>query len=328
MKRYNNLFTAITDIENIQLAVYNASRGKAHYREVKQIMKNPDAIAHQISELLVNKSFKNAPYIHFSSMQYGKKREIYKLPFYPDRIIQHAVCQVLEPIWDAQYIRDTFACIKGRGIHDGVQRVKDALSSDPNGTAYCLKIDIKKYYPSVNNSALKAIVRIKIKCKDTLWLLDEIINSHQGLPIGNYTSQHLSNIYLSGFDHFVKEKLKIKHYFRYCDDIVMLSATKTELWNTYKAVESYLDNELKLQIKDNYQVFPVQSRGIDFLGYRFFHKYTLLRKSIATKMKRRVRQISKHAAPHKSKSVRSTLASYSGWMKHANCHNLKMVWMP
>lgn len=327
MKRYANLYSIISSRENISIALHNAKAGKSDYREVKQIMQNPDKVIDEIVYLLETKSYKNAAYIHFKSSEYNKERDIHKLPFYPDRIIQHAVCQVLGPIWDRQYIRNTFACIKGRGIHDGVTRIKHDLK-DKEGTTYCLKFDIKKYYPSVNTEILKAIVRKKIKCKDTLWLLDEIIDSHEGLPIGNYTSQHLSNLYLSGFDHFVKENLKALYYYRYCDDIVILSDKKQQLWEWFEIIKDYLGHELDLQIKKNYQVFPVAARGIDFLGYRFFHTHTLLRKSIANKFKKRVCQIKRHAAPAKSNSVRSTYASYAGWMKYANTYNLKQKWLP
>lgn len=327
MKRFGQLYPAICSMDNLKTAFKQASRRKAHYREVKAFKKDVEKNCGIIRQMLVNKTFQNSDYELFISNQYGKVREIAKLPFYPDRVVQHALCQVLEPIWDRQYIRDTFSCIKGRGIHDGVQRIKEALK-DEAGTQYCLKLDIKKFYPSIDNEILKQIVRRKIKCKDTLWLLDEIIDSTQGLPIGNYTSQHLGNIYLSRFDHFVKEDLKATYYYRYCDDMVLLSDSKKELHAWFCQIKTYLQEHLSLSIKPNWQVFPVDVRGIDFLGYRFFHGYTLLRKSLAQAFKKRMGEIKSHANPNASTSVRSSAASYAGWMKYANCYNLQQTYLP
>lgn len=323
MKRFGNLFPKICHYGNIKEAFRNASKGKSDYHEVKKFKEDVHGHCDRIRRMLLDKTFQNAEYTRFTSNQYGKERNISKLPFYPDRVIQHALCQVLEPIWNKQYIRDTFSCIKGKGIHDGVRRVKRALRRDAKGTKYCLKLDIKKYFPSVDNDIMKQIVRRKIKCKDTLWLIDEIIDSHPGLPIGNYTSQHLANLYLSGLDHFIKEQLKVRYYFRYCDDLVLLAGRKMLLWDAFDGIRSYLNKKLNLSVKGNWQVFPVEARGIDFLGYRFFHGYTLLRKSIAKKFKRRMREIKDHADPSSSRAVRSTIASYLGWMKYADCHNLK-----
>jgi RNA-directed DNA polymerase len=323
MKRYNNLYHQICDPANVLEAFRNASRGKSHYREVVAFKKDMESGVDRIVKLLKSKTFKNGEYIRFVSDEYGKARNIAKLPFYPDRIIQHAVCQVLMPIWDSQLIRDTYACVKGRGIHDGVRRIKKALKSDPSGTTYCLQIDINKYYPNIDNAIMKQIVRKKVKCADTLWLLDEIIDSDKGLPIGNYTSQHLANIYLSDFDHYCKEVLGARYYFRYCDDIVILGADKDTLRTYFTHIKEYLADKLNLTIKANWQIFPVSSRGIDFLGYRFFHTHTLLRKRIKLAMKKRVLQISRHASPANSKAVRCTLSSYKGWLIHANCNNLR-----
>lgn len=322
MKRFGNLYHQIASKENIVFAFENAARGKRNYRHVVKIRKNPDRYLHAIHEMLNKKTFENSEYIEFERVESGKLRHIHKLPFFPDRIIQHAVCQVLEPIWEKQYIRDTYSCIKGRGIHDGVKRIKKALRNNKSETKYCLKLDIKKYYPSVDRHILKQIIRRKIKCKDTLWLIDTIIDSTNGLPIGNYTSQHFANLYLSPFDHFVKEHLKARFYYRYCDDLVFLSDSKATLQRYHKEVSKELSS-LKLTIKPNWQIFPVDTRGIDFLGYRFFHSHTLLRKGIAKRFKKRVRQLRKHENPNKSRSVASTLASYYGWMKYANCYNLK-----
>lgn len=327
MKRYGNLYSAICDPDNIDLAFHNASKGKAHYRGVRRMRGDLERHLKLIADLLMSKTFRNAPYDRFMRTESGKRREIFRLPFFPDRIIHHAICQVLQPIWMNQYIRDTFSCIPGRGIHDCARRVRKALDNDPQGTAYCLKMDIKKFYPSIDNEIMKQILRRKIKCADTLWLLDEIVDSTKGLPIGNYLSQHLSNLYLSEFDHYVKEQLRAPYYYRYCDDIVLLSSSKQILHEQLDQMRSWLAGHLRLSVKKNHQVFPVASRGIDFVGYRFFHRYTLLRKGIATRFKRKAKRLAAQSGTDRITHRQPSIASYYGWLKHADCHNLKQKYL-
>src|SRR5690606_15310200 len=140
-----------------------------------------------------------------------KERLVYRLPYFPDRITHHAIMNVLEPIFVANLTTDTYSCIKGRGIHACANAVKKALKDVPS-TKYCLKLDITKFYPSVDHEILKALLRRKFKDQDLLELLDEIIDSAPGLPIGNYLSQYLANFYLSYFDHWIKEKKRVKYY--------------------------------------------------------------------------------------------------------------------
>ena len=320
MKRYGYLYPKVYDMENIKVAHASARMGKSHYREVKQVDVNPERYFKRIHYMLKNKTFHNSRYKVFNHLDGGKMREIYKLPYFPDRIIHHCIMQVVEPIWINTLISNTFACIKQRGIHKGVKKIKEALR-DEEGTKYCLKCDVKKFYPSVNHDTLKTIIRRKIKDPNLLWLLDEIIDSAPGIPIGNYLSQHFGNLYLSGIDHKMKETAKCKYYFRYCDDIVILHHSKKHLHDIKNRLIRWL-GDLKLKLKENWQVFPVDARSIDFLGYRFFHGYTLLRKNTATKFRRKMRKIKLHHEKMEPISIISTVMSYYGWLIHANCLNL------
>ena len=308
MKREGNLFELMCSKENIRLAIASAMKGKSHYSEVTHVAENMDKCIDELHVLLLNKEFCNSEYEIFQKQSGDKLREIYKLPFYPDRIVHHCIVQVLQPMWTKLLIRDTYSTIPGRGIHDGVRRINKALK-DVNGTRYCLKLDVKKYYPSIDHDVLKLILQRKIKDGDVLDLLYEIIDSTNGIPIGNYVSQWFGNVYLAYFDHFCKEQLKCKYYFRYCDDIVILDADKGRLHAILVAINDYLNNELNLTVKSNFQVFPTAVRGIDFLGYRFFHTHTLVRKRIVKQMKRKL---------NNQKSV----ASYWGWLKHADSYRL------
>jgi len=307
MKRVNNLFEKVIDTENLSLALHNAAKGKYHYREVKNIIKNPLPYIYALHEVLAAESFKNGKY-HIFKRQMGKKeRVIYRLPFYPDRVLHHALVQVLEPIWMQVLIHQTYSTIPKRGVHGGLKHLKrDLLKCE---TTYCLKLDIEKFYPSVNNAILLDILSRKIKDKRLMELLTVIVNSAEGIPIGNYISQWFGNMYLAYFDHYVKENLKCRYYYRYCDDLVLLSDSKETLFMWLESIRTYLKNELKLSLKDNYQIFPVSARGIDFLGYRFFKGYTLVRKSIVKQMKNRI-------------NSEKSMSSYYGWLIHADSYRL------
>lgn len=310
MKRKNNLYQQIISIENLMLADAKASKGKSEQYGVKQHNKNKEANIQALHEMLKNKSYATSPYTTFTVYE-PKERLVYRLPYFPDRITHHAVMNVMEDIFVSTFTADTYSCIKGKGIHAAVENLKAALR-DETGTHYCLKLDIRKFYPSVNHDILKQLLRRKLKDRDLLWLLDGIIDSADGLPIGNYLSQYLANFYLTYFDHWLKETKAVKYYFRYADDIVILAPDKSYLHNLLVEIKAYLNDNLKLTVKDNYQVFPVDTRSIDFVGYRFYHTHTLLRKSIkkafAKMMVRRMNAAS--------------VASYKGWAKHCDSKNL------
>jgi len=299
-------------MDNIALAHKNARKGKSHYAEVKKVNDNSNKYFTEIHKMLKDRTFKNSEYEMFIKMDGGKDREIFKLPYFPDRIIQHCIMNVLEQLWVKTLIKDTYSSLKNRGIHKGLRRIRKALI-DKENTEYCLKIDIKKFYPSIDHDILKQIIRKKIKDKNVLWLLDEIINSVSGIPIGNYLSQYFGNLYLSELDHWAKEQKRCKYYFRYCDDIVILHSDKKHLSNLRKEISEYLKTELNLKLKSNWQIFPTNVRGIDFMGYRFFHNYILVRKSIVKNFKRKMK---------KAKSIEA-IASYNGWFLWANTYNLK-----
>jgi len=145
-------------MENIRTAHENARKGKSHYHEVRMINQDPDKYLGRIRAILKNKTFINSKYRMFIKKGLKKDRTIHKLPYFPDRIIHHCIVQVLEPIWLPWLIKDTLACLKGRGIHQGVKRIRKALREDPDGTRYCLKMDVKKFYPSLDHRILKNIL--------------------------------------------------------------------------------------------------------------------------------------------------------------------------
>lgn len=277
MKRFGNLYYRICDIDNLYLAYTKARKGKGNTYGVIQFEKGLDDNINALHKELSEGKYVTSEYQTFI-IHDPKEREIYRLPF-RDRVVHHAIMNILEDIWTPIFISHTYSCIKGRGIHGVMKHLKKDLK-DIQNTKYCLKMDIRKYYPSIDHLILKNIVQKKIKDKRLLELLDGIIDSAPGIPIGNYLSQFFANLYLSYFDHWLKEERRTKYYYRYADDMVILASNKEKLHSLLGEIKLYLHNNLRLDLKDNYQIFPVDNRGIDFVGYVFFHTHIRMRKSI------------------------------------------------
>jgi RNA-directed DNA polymerase len=310
MKRKNGLWEKIISVENLQAADVIARKGKLRQYGVIQHDKNRQENILALNDQLRDRSYRTSQYTTFKVFE-PKERTVFRLPYYPDRIVHHAVMNHVEPIFVSMFTADTYSCIKGRGIHGALRAVKQALR-DEAGTKYCLKLDIVKFYPSVNHAILKRMLRRKFKDQDLLWLLEEIIDSADGLPIGNYLSQYFANFYLTGFDHWLKEIKRVRYYFRYADDLVFFAPDKESLHHLLADIREYLWDNLKLKVKGNYQVFPVESRGVDFLGYVFRHHYTRMRKAIKKRFARLV-------------AVRpnfASIAAYYGWACHCNSNHL------
>ena len=327
MKRFGSLFDQVTDYENLYHAHERARRGKSHYIEVKKINSNPERHLMKLQEVMRNGNYKTSEYEIQTRKEGRKMREICKLPYYPDRIVHHAVMNVVERIWIKSLIRDTYQSLPGRGVHLASERIKKALREDISGTQYCLKLDVRKFYPSVDNEIMKGIVRKKIKDIRLLALLDEIIDSTKGLPIGNYLSQIFGNLYLSEFDHWIKEVKRVKHYFRYCDDLVLFGESKEGLHEMRKEISGYLNQKLRLEVKGDWQVFPVDVRGVDVVGFRFFRTHTLLRRTIADGYRKKVRKSKKDWQGMTTSQIINGLMSYTGWMKYADCHGLRETYI-
>ena len=350
MKRYGNLYEKICDIENLRKAHKNAKKGKGWYKEVKMIDENPEYYLGLLQEMLINHTYKTSDYEVFYKTEGKKTRKIYKLPYFPDRICQWAILQVIEPFIINNLTDDTYSAIPKRGIHKALFKLQDAMWNDVPECQYCLKLDARHYYQSINHELLKQKYARMFKDDELLWLLGEIIDSittaeiddlraiylleedidpETGIPIGNYLSQYSGNYYFSSFDHWIKEEKKVKYCFRYMDDIVIFGRTKEELHALRKEIEIYFKDELKLQIKDNWQVFPTYIRGVDFLGYRTFLNYTLLRKSTCKDMKRKLTAI---RAKVESRNMMNysewcCINSYRGWLKHCNSFRLSQKYV-
>lgn len=316
MKIYKHLSEKILTIENFRLAYKNATKGKRHYEEVKEIDKDPETYLQALLEEVTSRKYKVSEYTIFQLFTGLKWREIYKLPM-KDRIVQHAIMNYCEPIFRESFILDTYSSIKTRGIHLGLKRVKSALKDKEY--LYCLKLDIHKCYPSLDKEILKKKLNRKFNDKTLQWLFGVIIDScEKGVPIGNYTSQYFNNFYFSDFDHWVKEVKGAKHYFRYCDDIVILGKTKEELHALLKEIKIKMA-DLHVELKGNYQVFSIEERGIDFLGYITRRTHIAIRKHIKLKFIDKITSMNFDDITDKDLNV---LGSYWGILPHADCRHL------
>ena len=364
-----DLFNSICSMDNLYRAYQNAKSGKGWYKEVKQIEKRPFYYLAGLQYMLKNHLFKTSEYEIFILNEGKKKRDVYKVPFFPDRIAQWAILQVIEPFLVANMTADTYSAIPGKGIQpivndlrgyyktkrvDGKKKsvwVPSILLSDEENTRYCYKIDLHHYYQSINHEVLKQKFRKVFKDPELLWLLDEIADSintateedlielslsgeievdpNTGIPIGNYMSQYSGNFYLSSFDHWVKEELHVKHYYRYMDNVVIFASSKEELHEIHRKVTAYTRDYLHLNIKGNYQIFPTKVRGVDFVGYRFFGEYTLLRKSTAINFKRKMRACRKKMENNipPTYSEWCSFNSYKGWLGNCDSYRLFKKYM-
>lgn len=316
MKRYGFLIERIIEESNLQNAFDAVIQGKSkRLRIIRYLKRNKDRILNEIAEEIKSGTYKPIKYREFEICENGKVRTIQSLS-YKDRIAIHAIMNILIEVLGGMLIRNTYAGIANRGIHDGMRRIRATLR-DKEGTMYCLKIDIQKFYNSIDQDLMIAALEKKIKDKKLIHILTGIIRSyHKGLPIGYYSSQLFGNLYLCLLDYFVTLTLGISNYHRYCDDIVFFASTKEELHLILEKIKDVIENKLHLQIKCNYQIFPVDDRGVDCLGYVFKHTHTKLRKRIKTKALKKLHRV-------KSKKRRHEIqASLYGWGKHCNCINL------
>lgn len=323
MKRYGNIYSKICDIENLRLAHHNARKGKLNYKEVKYVDKDLDECLENIQQMLINHTYKTSEYEIFVKNDKGKEREIYKLPYYPDRIVHWAIMLQIEHIFMKSFSGFSHASIKGRGIHSALKQLNRYIKDEEN-TKYCLKVDVKKFFPNINHTILKKLLKNKFKDKELLNMLFEIIDSiegEKGIPIGNYLSQYFANFYLTNFDNWLKHDKKVKYVIRYMDDIVILHSDKKYLHNLKLEIDKYLHDNLDLELKGNWQVFPTDARGIDFVGYRHFRSYKLLRKSTCKNMKCKLNKL--RNKKYLNFKENCTINSYLGWLKWCNSFNLK-----
>lgn len=313
-KRHANLIDQIADIKNLQTAYLKTSTGKRltwGYLEFKEYdQKN----LKEMREQLLDGHWTQGDYRQFTIYE-PKPRLISALDF-KDRVAQHAVVNVIGPIFEAALLPYTFACRKGMGTHAGVHHIQAELRRTQ--ATHFLKTDYSKFFPSVNRTILHELIERKIKCKKTLATIAAMIpNTGYGLPIGSLTSQLFANVYGNVIDRFIHFDLGSRHWARYMDDIVILSSNPYELRDWFSKIEEKSQQALHLSIS-KWHVSPV-SRGINFLGFRIWPKHKLLRKRSVVGAKRKIKR---YVSQNNPQALNAFIASWKGHAKHADTCNL------
>jgi len=322
MKTHKNLFGRICDLENLYKAYLKARKGKNDMAEVLEFTYYLEQKLINLQGQLIDGTYNMGKYRNFKVYE-PKERLISALPF-RDRVVHHAIHNLIEPIFDKIFICDTYACRKGKGTHKGVEKLQGLLRKQKN--RYALKCDISKYFQSVDHDVLKSIIRRKISDDRLLELLDKIIDSvTKGIPIGNLTSQLFANVCLNEMDYFIKHELRVKCYIRYMDDFIILHESKQELHKIKTGIKSFLEKQNLTLHPKKAIVFPV-TLGIDFLGYEVFGSHRRARKSTIKRFLRRIRvRITKYNLQEMEfDKLMESFNSWNAYMDNADTHNLKM----
>ena len=330
MKTYNKLYPQIYSFSNLILAWKKARKHKTKKDYVVEFES-------KIKENLVSlyRDLKNETYfpekLNVFILRDPKTRKISKSTF-RDRIVHHAVCNIIEPIFDKRFIYDCCANRKGKSNLFALKRFcKFKREVSKNGklngilnnnqiSGYCLKADIRHYFEEVNHGILINILKRKICDEKTINLINKILrnypNKEKGMPLGNLTSQFFANVYLNELDYFVKYKLRAKYYIRYVDDFVILHNSKRQLEIWKVEIDKFLRQELKLELhKDKSRIIPL-SKGVDFVGFKNFYYFRLLRKRNVKKMLMKIKLFKEGLLPHEK-----LLESFQGWNAYAKWAN-------
>lgn len=304
VKTYKHLFEKIVAFDNLLLAAKKAQKGKRFKTATARFHINLEKELLCLQRQLKNQSYSPGPYTEFYIFE-PKKRMISAAP-YRDRVVHHALCNVIEPIFENTFIFDSYANRKRKGTHRAILRYQQFCRKN----RYVLKCDVVKFFPSIDHMILKNEIRRKITDPDALWLIDNIIDHsneqesvlhyfpgddlfqpyerRRGLPIGNLTSQFFANVYMNRFDHFVKENLKCRYYVRYVDDWAVFHDDKSFLHDALFEFNKYLEI-LRLRMHaTKSKVFPVDV-GLTFLGHRIFTDHRLLKRDNVVRFKRRLK---------------------------------------
>ena len=310
------LYDLICSEDNIREAIKLACKDHAKDPAVIKIREDPEPYVQAVSEILRSESFHYSRFKEKDIFERGKHRHLLFTRTFPDRIIQHAVFNIVAPILHGTIIITEYAQVKERGTHKCSIRVHNDLNRDWQHTWYCLKIDVSHFFDNVDRNILFNMIKRKIKCPRTLDILHTIIfdvPGKKGLPIGLFSSQILSVFYLSQLDHYCKETLGIKYYYRYMDDIVILASNKILLHNYLRLIKLYV-RFIGLSLKKNYAIFPIEKRRLDFVGFVFTHSYVALRKSTKIRYIRACNNIIRTIKYHEQVTVHQLLSvnSYVG----------------
>ena len=346
--KIKNVFDDIFSMENLYLALEDASVGRRYNRDVLIYSFDSWAMLQEIQREVMGGTYNIDRYFIFYVYE-PKKRMIMSIAF-KHRIVQWAIYRIINPILVSGYIKDSYGCIPGRGSLSAMQRLQYWVTqvSRKNEPWFYLKLDISKYFYRVSHRILKKILAKKIKDARLLNVLYSIIDCEHtpfglppgrspgdvpleerlfdvGMPIGNLLSQVFANVYLDVLDQFCKRKLGIHFYIRYMDDVIILCDSKEKLRYWKDTINDFLERELEIQLNQKTCIRPI-SQGIEFVGYRVWATHVVVRKSTSLRIKRALRGMSDQYANYEVtlQDVSATLGSYLAMLDHCDSHNLKV----
>ncbi len=317
MRRKGFVIEEIVDYSNMEESFRKVMSGNSRKstRVGKYLLAHKEDVINELTQQILDGSFKVNGYSEMYITQFGKIRRIQVIPL-KDRIGVHAIMNVVDKHLKKNFIRTTSASIQGRGMHDLMKYIQADLQSNVEGTQYCYKFDVHKFYESISPELVMFCVKRLFKDKRLIDIIDGFTRlTPSGLSIGLRSSQGLGNLLLSVYlDHVIKDKFGVRYYYRYCDDVVVLGATKDELWKIREIVHLQLKN-INLEVNSGERIFPTYM-GIDFLGYVIHPDYVLLRKRIKIKVARKLHEVKSQ------RRRRELIASFYGMAKHADCRRL------
>lgn len=317
MHREGHLIEEITSYPNMAEAFDSVLRGtkRKRCRQGRRLLMHREEVIAELQRSLADGTFRLGSYHERTICEYGKQRTLQILSMY-DRIAVYAVMSVVDAHLQRRFIRTTGASIKRRGTHDLMQCIRQDMQTDPEGTRYAYKFDIRRFYDNVKPQYVMECYRRVFKDARLLALMEHFLTLlPSGISFGLRSSQASGNLLLSFcLDHYLKDKCGVRHFYRYCDDGLVLAATKEELWVVRDIIHERVAM-VDLEIKPSERVFPV-TEGIDFLGYAIHPNHVALRKRIKQKFARRMHEVKSR------KRRRELIASFYGMAKHADCNTL------
>ena len=317
MRREGHIIEEIVEYSNMaesfDQVLSGTKRKKSH--QGRYLLAHREEVIKELSERIASGTFHvtEKDIEEKDIIEAGKLRHIQFFKKLKNSIAVHAIMSVVDKHLKKRFIRTTSASIKNRGMHDLMKYIRRDMQKDPEGTRFCYKFDISKFYESVNQDFVMYSVHRVFKDKKLIAMLDNFVRIiPQGISIGLRSSQGLGNLLLSVYlDHYLKDRYGVRHFYRYCDDGVVLGKSKAELWEIRDAVHEQVE-QIDLKVKANERVFPVDE-GIDFLGYVIYPDHVLLRKRIKQKFARKMHEVKSR------KRRRVLIASFYGMAKHADC---------
>ena len=328
-KTIRNVYYKNLTYEKLLKAHLDARKGKGSRKEIILFNLKQEEYIKYLLERLENKTYKHGGYTVFYVTE-PKLRKIEKSK-YMDRIVHRwLVDNILKPYFIPRFIQTTYACIEGRGMHKACLDMQEMMKHCTRiwNNYYILKMDIAKYFDNIDKKILLDILEKRIKDKDVMWLINEILYANKrekGLEIGNYTSQMFANIYLNEYDWYVKRNLHIKYFSRYMDDSILLVKTKKEAIQALENIKRFLKENLNLELNSKTQIFK-SSQGVNYCGYKINEYRLKIRDKGKKKLKKKIKYLRYEIKNGRmtSKDAKRYLAGHLGYLKIANTRNLEL----